>query len=231
MILLIPVYNPESGFKQFITELTVQNFISKIILVNDGSIINTDYFNEVKHEKIIFLEHEINKGKGSALKTGFKYYVENLSEDYTGLITADADGQHLIEDILALGEMFSKNSNELIIGARELKSSIPFRSYFGNSIISFMFGFLYSVKLKDTQTGLRAIPNKLLNELLKINNVGYDFEMIMLCRAIRLGVDIKECQIKTVYLGKNESSHFNPILDSFKIIWAMFKQYFTATSS
>src|SRR5438874_2165468 len=69
-------------------------------------------------------------------------------------------------------------------------------------------------KLSDTQTGLRAIPRELIPRLLKVPSRGYEFELDMLILARQSGVGFREVPIQTVYLHGNQSSHFNPVLDS-----------------
>lgn len=71
--------------------------------------------------------------------------------------------------------------------------------------------------MSDTQTGLRGIPEVLFSPLLDIKENGYEFEMKMLIISKNYKIDISEVTIETVYINDNESSHFNPIIDSIKI--------------
>jgi putative flippase GtrA len=77
-----------------------------------------------------------------------------------------------------------------------------------------LFGGL---RLRDTQTGLRGIPRQFFPNLLRLATTGYDFELDMLLQARAAHVSVAEVPIQTVYIDNNKSSHFNPLLDSFKI--------------
>ena len=90
---IIPAYNPDKKFHIVIDDLVKSGF-EHIIVVNDGTDSRyLDLFNKVeKNKNCILLKHEINRGKGRALKTAFKYFLENFSNDI-GVVTLDADNQ------------------------------------------------------------------------------------------------------------------------------------------
>lgn len=76
----------------------------------------------------IIIKHDTNKGKGMALKTGFKYCLEN-EKTIKGMITLDADGQHTIEDVNKIYEKFRSNNTNVILGSRDFSGKdIPLRS-------------------------------------------------------------------------------------------------------
>ena len=91
------------------------------------------------------------------------------------------------------------------------------------------FGYKIRVKtcrglsLRDTQTGLRGVPRALFEGLLNLRTHGYDFELDMLLLVKRSNIEIIEIPIETVYLEDNNSSHFNPLLDSLKIYMVFYK--------
>ena len=103
------------------------------------------------------------------------------------------------------------------MGCRRFSGKIPLRSKFGNNITKFVFSFAAGVKVSDTQTGLRGFSSKLIPFMLSVSGDRYEFEMNMLLECAREGIRFYEVPIETVYLGKNESSHFNPIKDSWRI--------------
>lgn len=134
-----------------------------------------------------------------------------------GIVIADADGQHKVEDIIRVSEALKSSPDKLIMGCRRFSGKIPLRSKFGNNITKFVFSFAAGVKVSDTQTGLRGFSSKLIPFMLSVNGDRYEFEMNMLLECAREGIRFYEVPIETVYLGKNESSHFNPIKDSWRI--------------
>ena len=170
---------------------------------------------------MIVLSHESNKGKGAALKTGFSQCVNEKS--LLGVITADADGQHSIIDLKKILNRFNENHENIILGTRTFSSSIPFRSRLGNIITKLIFKIIFKTKINDTQTGLRALPIIFCKDILKIPSNGYEFEMDMLIKAVKLNYEILEEPIKTIYIENNKSSHFNPLIDSMKIYFSLFR--------
>lgn len=222
-IILIPAYNPDDKLIKLIENLI--DLKIKIVVVNDGSEKNYDYiFSFIKNEyEVEVINHEKNKGKGMAIKTGIKYIIDNYY-DCTGIITADSDGQHLPKDIEEISNSIIKNPNSLILGTRDFnQSNIPIKSRLGNKITSFIFYLSAHKKCKDTQTGLRGIPRKLFEKCLNIPGERYEYEMNMLMQFAINNIDFIYEDIDTVYINGNKSSHFHPIKDSIKIYFNILK--------
>jgi glycosyltransferase involved in cell wall biosynthesis len=202
-----------------------------IVVVDDGSGAEyADIFSSLKknNNNINLLSHAINMGKGAALKTGFNFILTHYP-NVKSIITADADGQHLAEDILKIAEQATHKPNTLILGARQFSDSeIPLRSRVGNQLTRKVMRFFTGLKLTDTQTGLRAWPTKLCLHSLNIASVGYDFEMDALLMSKQLfdedeSFSIIEVPIQTIYDKGNTSSHFSPVWDSMKIYFIFFR--------
>lgn len=224
-IILIPAYQPTSELSNLVNELC-QLPEQEIIIVNDGSTQECIPLFEAlsqKHKQVTILHHAVNLGKGQALKTGMNYFLVSYPEDYLGLITTDADGQHAYNDIKKLIIALKDDPSSLHLGVRTLDKNVPFRSSFGNRLTSFIFKLLTKVNLIDTQTGLRGIPRGFLLDLLHSSEMGYDFELDMLMRAAKKHVNIKQIPIETIYLNENKNSHFNILRDSFKIYYVFFR--------
>ena len=221
--IIIPAFNPPTTLNGLVFDLKNAGF-SNIIVVNDGS--DASYvpiFNSLK-DKVTLLNHEVNKGKGCALKTAFKYVLENGK--CKAVATVDADGQHLSCDVeKCISKAYETNFTSLILGARNLSlNKVPKHSKFGNYIASNMFKELHGLNISDTQTGLRVIPRDFLYECLKIQGSGYEYETNMLLKAKDRQLPIKEVRISTVYEDNNSSSHFNPVKDSMRI-YSVFLKY------
>ena len=217
--ILIPAYNPTKDLISITNELINKNF--SVIIVNDGSNKeNNNIFKNINKEAII-LNHKNNLGKGQALKTGFKYIKDNI--DCIGVITADADGQHLTCDIENIANELKNNSNTLILGSRKQNKDMLLKNRIGNSITKLVFKLATGKNVYDTQTGLRGIPYKFLNKFLNIEGMRYEYEMNMLIYCINKNIEIKEIPIQMVYLDNNSASSFHVIKDSVKIYKCMLK--------
>lgn len=222
--IIIPCLNPDDKLLDVINSVINKGF-NNIIVVNDGSSTEYDkYFNEIeKYTQCTVLKHNINLGKGRALKTAFNYFLNNYP-NYKGVITVDADNQHDIEDIYKCALELKKNQNDLILGCRTFnQSDVPLRSKLGNNITKLVFKILCGIKVSDTQTGLRALSTKLVRQFLSIDGERYEYETNMLLETKKLNITIKEVPIKTIYIQKNASSHFNPFKDSIKIYLLILK--------
>lgn len=220
---LIPAYNPDEKLVVLISEL-VGRGVKNIVVVNDGSSSESDdIFRKLEDgDECTVIHHAVNLGKGRALKTGFNHCLLEFKAA-PGVVTADADGQHKVGDICRVMESLAKNPAELILGVREFRKDIPFRSLLGNVVTRYVFAFLYGKKISDTQSGLRGIPSGYMKELMEISGERYEFEIGMLIRTKGRGITVREIEIETVYIDDNSSSHFNPLLDSFRIYIVLFR--------
>ena len=211
-IILLPAYKPSSALTDLVRQLANDDRVGAIVVVNDGSGPAYQHIFEVVAaiKKTHVLTHVINLGKGAALKTGLNYAACQFPEA-VGVVTADADGQHVPADILRLACSLIEDPAAFAIGARMFSRDIPFRSYLGNRLTGFVFACLTGRHLHDTQSGLRALPKSLVPSVLRIEGQRYDYEMSMLFYAATKYPKIREIPIETVYLAGNKSSHFKPI--------------------
>lgn len=98
-----------------------------------------------------------------------------------------------------------------------MQAGIPLRSRIGNVFTKFIFNLLTNNKIKDTQTGLRAIPVDLVKYLVMSRTSRYEFEFEMFFIARKHQFEIKQIPIEAIYIDDNKGSHFNPLLDSLRI--------------
>jgi glycosyltransferase involved in cell wall biosynthesis len=216
--ILIPALNPSRCLVQVASELAADARVDRILLVNDGSAPRClPAIEETRRTgKVEYLAHDRNLGKGAALKSGIRRFLASSGAADT-LVTADADGQHLPRDILAVAETGSTQPGALVLGSRSFSADVPLRSRFGNDLTRVIFREITGQPLPDTQTGLRAIPRALLEKLLEVRASRYEFELEMLLMATLERVPVRAVPIQTVYLENNAASHFRPVMDSVRI--------------
>ena len=226
---VLPSLDPDEKLIAVIDGLLEYGF-SDIILVNDGSKPeNLHYFTDLaaQHSEIHLLHHEVNKGKGAALKTAMRHILENMP-DCSVAVTADADGQHLTKDIIATA-MASVEQGNVVLGVRDFNDpNVPSRSKMGNQITCGVFRLFFGMKIQDTQTGLRAFPRKYLEEILKAKGDRYEYETNMLFIINRKQIPLSEVKIETVYIEENKSSHFRVVRDSIRI-YALILKYLVSS--
>lgn len=241
IIALIPAYEPDAKIIDLTKELKDRRF--DVVVVDDGS--GPDYadlFERLSRDATV-LTHKENRGKGAALKTGLEYigkymaYTESVltgtgTETVSGrdavIVTADADGQHLPDDIERVAEIAAARPSALVLGSRALAGDIPARSRFGNTVTRHVYSAATGVKVHDTQTGLRAFHRSMIPRLLKIEGERYEYEINMLMQLASEGVPIIEERIETVYEDNNSGSHFKTFRDSFRVYKEILK--FSASS-
>ena len=222
VVVLIPAYCPDDKMIALLDQIAEQ--FEYILVVNDGSGETYAPLFEQAKKKSTVLEHEVNRGKGCALRTGFAYVLEHYT-DAAGVVTIDADGQHTPEDVKRCCDVFLKEPQKVVMGCRDFEgdTKIPPRSRFGNRLTSRLMSFFCDISLSDTQTGLRVLPFSILSEMLKVEGDRYEYEMNSIFRLKELNVTWTEVPIEVIYIDDNASSHFNPIKDSFKIYKVFFK--------
>jgi glycosyltransferase involved in cell wall biosynthesis len=223
IIFLIPSYHPTVLLCELLEELR-QMDPSFLIVVDDGS--GSDYSKLFQHvarvPDTVVLKNAVNLGKGAALKHGMNHVLVNYP-DCLGVVTADADGQHAADDILKVANELRSRPTDVIFGSRDFRRDVPFRSKIGNFISRYIYRFLIALNLSDTQTGLRGIPRRLMELSLGIRSNRYEFETEQIIAAKGAGLQFKEVPIRTVYIDDNRGSHFNPVLDSFRIYFVLLR--------
>lgn len=219
IVILIPAYNPDEKLTALVERL--RESFAHIVVVDDGSTVGRDIFPKIKDRVDAILVHPVNRGKGAALKTGFAYIRDHFPKA-RGVVTADADGQHRSEDIIAVARGVVAHPKALVLGVREFAGDVPLRSRFGNFWTRWFFFLMTGLMIRDTQTGLRGIPTGLLGRMLGLEGDRYEYEMRMLADAKYHEVEPVQISIATVYLDANATSHFHPVRDSIRIYWSLF---------
>lgn len=101
-LILIPSLDPDEKIIKVVSDLQTLGF-SQFLIVNDGSA-SSHYFTRLEEEfQCTILTHSENKGKGTALKTGYGY-AKTMS-DISYILTVDGDNQHKANDVLAVGKL------------------------------------------------------------------------------------------------------------------------------
>ena len=222
--LIIPSLDPDEKLLHTVEDAINAGF-DDIIVIDDGSSPEHkhNFPDTEKYPQVTLLTHEINKGKGAALKTAFEYFLANRT-GYDGVVTADGDGQHGTNDILACARELLSDEPAVILGCRDFSlDNVPKRSRFGNGATSFVFRIFCGMKISDTQTGLRAIPTCYVKPLMAAKGTRYEYETNMLLLMNTLAIPYREVKIETIYHDENKASHFRPVRDSIRVYGLILK--------
>ena len=216
VIVLVPAYEPDERLLLLVTRLRAARPDLHVLVVDDGS--GPAYarvFDAAAAAGATVLRHDTNRGKGRALKTGFAYAAEHLPGQ--PVVCADCDGQHTVSDVLVVADRAARGDVDVVLGARQFTGDVPLRSRFGNAATRAAFRLGTGHGVQDTQTGLRAYPAHLLPRLAQVRGERFEYELVVLLRAVAEGLTIEEVPIATVYLDANASSHFRPLVDSARV--------------
>lgn len=212
-VILLPSYQPEKTLINLSRGLFEEGF--KVLIVDDGSGPTYSQIFEDCEKYATVIGYEKNRGKGDALKYGFKYCYDNL-KDYKYVVTADGDGQHRIDDIVRVYER-TKKYNVSVIGVRKFDVKVPIKSKIGNTMSKFNQSLVTARYMHDNQCGLRGFPYSMIPDLLKIFGNRYEYEMNVLTFLQVKELPFHCLRIQTIYENNNSGSHFRPIADTLRI--------------
>lgn len=210
---IIPTYNNQHTLKRVIDG--VLELTNNIIVVNDGSTDETSTILK-NYQHIQQIHFPENKGKGVALRAGFK---KAISLGYHFAITIDSDGQHFPSDIPNFINELEQNQAKdiLIIGSRNMKQEgVPGKSSFGNKFSNFWFWVETGIKLKDTQSGFRLYPLNVIKNL-NFYTTKFEFEIEVIVKSAWKDVEVKNIPIQVLYDESERVSHFRPFKDFTRI--------------
>ncbi|MBR0090810.1 MAG: GtrA family protein [Lachnospiraceae bacterium] len=233
-VIVIPSLKPDERLPRLVTDIRTAfpdagMEAPDVLIVNDGSDASYDsFFEEAKKNGATVLRHEVNRGKGAALKTAVAWIREHYGND-RGMITADADGQHLPKDIVRVAQDMEAHPEALVMGSRDFGEGTPWKSLFGNRMTSFFFRITTGRRCKDTQTGLRGIPASLMELAGEVEGDRYEYEMNFLMDAA-LVAPFHTTTIETVYFDENKGSHFHPVRDAIRV-YGRFIRFFIASTA
>jgi glycosyltransferase involved in cell wall biosynthesis len=186
ILAIIPAYNEEKSIKTVIEN--IRDIVDGILVVDDGSEDNTyKYAKECGVEVIRF---ERNRGKGAAIREGYKYFVNS---EYDIAIIYDADGQHRKEDIIPVCEPIIKDEADIVVGSRFLgkykeEANVNYKiRIICNNISTFVTRLMSGLPTTDAQSGLVAV-NKYAAKVLDLKADRWGIHQEIIIRAGKKGL-------------------------------------------
>jgi len=208
--ILIPAYNAVVTLRAVLEECLVHGL--PLLVVDDGSTDGTAQ--ALAGLPVILLTHSINRGKGAALKTGFDWAIQ---QQYDGVVTLDADGQHDPTAIPRLLAEVDKKGYDCLLASRhsqfeEMAGLRKVWNRFGVWCIRKRTGF----EITDSQSGFRYYRITLLRQL-QLKKNGYDLEMELLVKGWKAGFKIGSLPVPARVADGRATSHYRPVQDTWNI--------------
>lgn len=216
---IIPALNAQRSIARIVVETRKE--LEPVLVIDDGS---SDATGEVARAVgATVIRHDVNRGKGAALKTGFAWALE---QGFDGVITLDADGQHLAGEIPKFIAEREEGGADLIIGGRaHLFDGMLPRRRSANRFSAKSISWAAGVTVTDSQSGFRFYSARLLREL-KLRTDGFDMESEVIVRAGRKGMKIVTIPIDLGFVDGIATSHYKPLADTLRIAWTVFRTRF-----
>ena len=209
---LIPAYREENHICDVAKRALAQ--LDHVLVVNDGS---PDATGEKARESgAEVITHEVNRGKGAAIKTGLKALTER---GFKYIQILDGDGQHLPEEIPRFLEEANRSQSHIVLGNRMSDvETMPFVRKMTNRFMSWQISQVCGQPIPDTQCGFRMIHREVA-PLLFCETDAFDYETEMLLIASKAGFKISPVPVSTVY--GDEKSKIRPVRDTIRFFKLM----------
>jgi glycosyltransferase involved in cell wall biosynthesis len=200
ILALIPAYNEYKHIRAVIDQ-TLQ--FLPVLVVDDGSTDGSAVL--VQQTAATLIQVKPNQGKGNALKTGFRWALDN---GYQGVLTLDADGQHDPQEIPTFLQQVQKEQPDLIIGCRDF-SVMPFSRKFANTSGQILFSWAMRQPIRDNQSGYRYLSKALIEKVMENEQSGFEFEVENILTCLQNQFKLSWVPIQTIY--GEEKSHIRPV--------------------
>lgn len=216
---IIPALNAEPTLPRVVADARSQ--LEPVLVIDDGS---RDATGEVARAAgAVVIRHEKNRGKGGALKTGFAWAMKN---GFDGVITLDADGQHLATEIPKFVRERERSGADLIIGGRaHLFGEMLVRRRMANRFSAKCIAMTSGASITDSQSGFRFYSANLIRSV-ELRTDGFDMESEVIVRAGRRGLQVVTIPIDLGFVDGIATSHYKPVKDTIRIAWTVARARF-----
>jgi len=215
---LIPAFNAAKTLGTLLESIPQHIGDGCIVVVDDGS--SDDTSSIADRAGAVVIRHDRNRGKGAALRSGFKYVLASTRSD--SVLTMDADLQHDPAEISTFLAAWGSGETDIILGCRRFGGGMPIHRILSNAITSSLVSARTGVRIRDSQTGYRLIAREVLSSI-EVEADGYEAETEFLIKAARRGFRISSVPIATIYGA--EPSHMTHWKTTKRFLQVLLREY------
>jgi glycosyltransferase involved in cell wall biosynthesis len=194
---IIPVYNEKKTLEQLLEKVLAVPLEKEVIIVDDFSRDGSrELLKNMNRTGVITIFHDVNRGKGAAIKTGLQYVTGDA------VIIQDADLEYDPNDYLRLIEPIKSGAADVVYGSRfsGKTEKMSFAHLIGNKVLTMAVNLLYGTNLTDMETCYKMVRTPLIKSIkLKANR--FDLEPEITSKLLKCGKKIVELPIS--YHGRD----------------------------
>lgn len=219
--IIMPVYNERPTIEEILRRVNATNMAEEIIVVDDGSTDGTrELLQEIKHQypNMKLILHEVNQGKGAALRTG----VQAASKDL--VLVQDADLEYDPREYPKLLQPIEEGLADVVYGSRFLgapRRTAMFWHMVANKMLTFMTNLLYNSILSDMETGYKLFKREIIQDI-EIKSDRFDFEPEITAKLLKKGIRIYEVPISFNPREYSEGKKIG-MKDAVEAVWALLR--------
>lgn len=218
ILVCIPAFNEVSKISEVVAD--AKKYVNEVVVCDDGSTDSTA--SAAENSGAYVIKHHTNEGKGSAMKSLFKYALRSQADV---IVTIDGDGQFLPKEIEKLCKPIISGVSDVVVGYRfdDDGREIPSYRKIGNKFLDQLSNVSSNVSLRDTQSGFRAYSKDAIKKItFSTNGFGADAEILI--NAAKNGLRISEEKVTVLYNVGSKTSTKNPIIHGTEVASSLIEQ-------
>ncbi len=211
--IVIPAKNEAENLKNWLPGLVAWGKYDELIVIDDGSIDDTE--NVVKGYGAKVIRHSVSLGNGASIKHGARVAVGDL------IVFMDGDGQHQVDDIPRLLEVMEDGAVDMVVGARNRQGQASLARSVANRFYNWFASMVTGHSVKDLTSGFRIVKAKRFRQFLSLLPNGFSYPTTSTMAFFRSGYQVSYLSIDV--LKRQGRSHIRPMRDGVRFLIIIFK--------